>query len=181
MAGKGQSAAERAWNTMLASMPAEAEFEIQMNIDSTTEVWDDIETGINAGEAWEVFGMEWNYENNASPFVPIPSPTADNAIAIQVHRNVDNETLLRSNDNAILMEQVFRIGLATNGLAYSFAPYRVAKHSVTFSERLRVMFRTATDLTLISATTISVVGKIFYQVVPAPNNETTKLGRLSTL
>jgi hypothetical protein len=169
---------------VLNAQPRRAEFEITMNADSTVEVWADIDTGISDGQGWVVYGMEYVFENIA-PTVPItgiwPIAGSGNQAVLQIHRNDDNELLLNSNDNELLMQDILGYTLSTSGALEYRQPFKVAKTTVTLAPTLRAIFRTAVDDTALSAATIQLAGAILYDVIKAPARISSKLGTLADL
>lgn len=167
---------------ILNSIPRRAEFEIVMNADSTTEVWADIDTGIDDGQGWVIYGLEYVYES-IDPTVPlIPfNAGADNEHVLQVHRNDDSELLLNSNDNRLLLQHRVGYDLFTSGQVAWEQPSKIPARTVTLSPTLRVLFRTSVDNTFISLATVQIAGAILYDVVRAPARISSKIGTLADL
>lgn len=169
---------------ILNAQPRRAEFEITMDADSTVEVWSDIDTGIDDGQGWVVYGLEYVFEN-IDPTVPLDtiwgSATAQNEMVIQVHRNADNELLLNSNDNELMFQDRLCYDITTSGAVESRQPFKVAFQTVTLAPTLRVLFRTSTDNAAISAATIQLAGVILYDIIKAPARLSSKLGTLADL
>lgn len=169
------------FNKVLQSVPSEAEFEIAMNGDSTTEVWTDIDTNITDGQAWVIYGMEYCFEN-IDPTVPLaPSITTGISRVLQIHRNDDSEILLNSNDDDLLMQHRWAFKVNTTGASEGEVVWRTQKLTITMQPTLRVLFRTAADDTVISLTTVQLAGKLYYDKIAAPNIGISKLGSIADL
>jgi hypothetical protein len=178
--------AQSGFNKVLASIPSEANFIIPMVADSSNEVYVDIDTQLMDGEAWLVYGAEWTFEN-VDPTVPLVArnAAANNAAVIQIHRNDDSIILLNHNDDDLIFEDVwiqsYIATAAGTTIDQTFFPRRFGKRTITFSENLRVLFRTYADHTEISATTVQIAGKVFYDRISAPSIGMSKLGQIANL
>lgn len=170
------------FNKVLATIPSEATFEIDMVADSTNEAWVDIDTNLSDGEAWLIYGCEWTFEVIADPRAPLAPSTALIARTFQLHRTDDSEVLLQANDDQVIVHHVHNAALAgAAGLHNYNYPYRVAKRTVTMQPTLRALFRTSADDGGISDPLNHLVGKIFYDKVAAPDIGTSKLGVFAAL
>lgn len=182
----GGAAADRQFNKILSSIPSRAEFKIPMDANSTTEVWDDIDTNLQDGEAWVVYGGQFVFES-VDPTVPLlVKLIGDNNWTLQVQRGDDSELLLNFNDddlmyhwNMLAEEQVSTSG----GQSEHEVPgvFRFGWRTVTFREKLRVLFRTQTDDSYISLTTVQLAGYLWYDRIKAPSIGQSKLGQLANL
>lgn len=175
--------AQATFNKILATIPAKAEFEITMNADSTVEVWSDIDTNLDDGEAWLIYGAEYLFEN-ISPTVPaqiMESGNAHNEMRLQVHRNDDSELLLNHNDDDLMFEHHFEHIYTTSGRQGLQVPFRFGTRTITFSEKLRVLFRTNSDWGTLSAATIQLAGCLYYDRIKAPSIGQSKLGQIADL
>jgi len=166
------------WETTLRNLPHKAPFTIQMDADSTNEVWVDIPTRLKKNEAWHVVGLDYTFEN-IDPTVPaIQGKFLDQALALQVQRGVDSEILLPAFDPLTLLhhsKETFVGG--TDGLfVMDDMPKHVAVDEVTRHEFLRVLFRTSEDVTAISAPTVQLTGQLRYHLISAPDDGRTKIG-----
>ncbi|GAG65116.1 unnamed protein product [marine sediment metagenome] len=63
--------------TLLERQPRRLEFAEACPADTTTETLIDFDTGIDNGQGWVIYGMEWGFEN-IDPTVPFPAlPRSD--------------------------------------------------------------------------------------------------------
>lgn len=168
------------FNKVLQSIPSEAEFEITMPADTTTEVWADIDTNITDGQAWVIYGMEYYFEET-TPTEPIASYNGNTVWQIQVHRNDDSELFLNYNDDDVMMIHRWDGALTTSGATFSQSPWRIQKLTVTMQPTLRVIWRTETNNTALANVAFQMAGKIFYDKIAAPNIGISKLGSIADL
>lgn len=176
------------FNKIVASVPREANFEITMNGDSTTEVWDDIDTNLDEGMAWLIYGGEYSIEAIA-PTVPQGSLdiTANTQThVLQVHRNTDNELLVNVHDDDLMFFDKYESSFVATAAGTSHGPQinwprRFGKRTITFAQQLRVIFRTTVDNTIISDPAVQLVGCLYYDIIKAPNVGQSKLGQLANL
>lgn len=157
-------------------------FRIVMPVNSTTEVWTDIKTGLEAGRAWEIVDLHWWFQS-IDPTVPLANIitlSASNNYVLQLHRNLDNEVLLRANDQEVLLDTRFSFSLNASGALKTTQPWSYGREPVyTTQRRIRAIFRTAIDDTGLSVATIELAGRILYNEVSTPDVGHTKLGRIS--
>lgn len=159
----------------LKELPHEAKFTITMAADSTTEVWTDITTHLDGNDGWFITRLDWAFEN-IDPTIPFNIyASAPYAHMIQIHRNLDNTTLLSWNDDDVVVNH--SLGL-TNVNILPVMPFSIQVDQVTTQKKLRVMFRTTTDNTVLSATTVQLAGRLYYHVLKGPNVGHTKLGKI---
>lgn len=167
-------------SSVMKEIPSEARFTIQMAADSTTEVWTDITTHLEGNDGWHILGLEWDIES-VSPTVPLQWPTvsSNDVMVLQIHRRIDQVTLLNQTDDDLLLTSVVR-GTVASGVGWNVWETPVTRdfQTVTTQKKLRVMFRTAVDNASINGTTNQLVGRIFYHLVEGPNVGVTKLGKL---
>jgi len=156
---------------IINGLPRRAEFQITMVADSSTEVWADIDTGIDDRQAWVIYGMEWMFES-IDPTVPLLDINSPLAYQIQLHRNDDSELMLNYADNDCIHTWKRTLSLATSGANQWEQPFRAAFEAVTVQPTLRVMFRTSADADKISLTTVQLTGAVLYDVIPAPAHAT---------
>jgi len=174
--------AKTGFEKFLDNTPQRAEFTITMDADSTTEVWADINTGLDDAQAWLMYGMEYSFEN-VTPTVPLSSLVgiADICTQLQLHRNDASELMLAQNNNLVIVTHKVNHTRLSSGAILHVEPFKVAINNVTLQPTLRVIFRTSADLVNISAATVRLSGVIFYDVISAPSRLTSKLGTLTDL
>jgi hypothetical protein len=181
--------AQAQFQGILGTIPQEAKFEIAMVPDSADEVWTDIDTNLDDGEAWYVYGGEYSWDLTAvsagQPALPNIGAASQNVHLLQVHRNPSSEIRLEPNDPDLMFES--RIGtqwdLTTEG-EYGIVlvqPIPFGRRTITFQDTLRVLFMTSTDDGAISQATVTLYGRLFYDRVRAPSIGQTKLGMLANL
>jgi len=181
--GRQPASAQKMFDQVLATIPSEAEFEITMDADSTNEVWDDIDTNLQDGEAWLVYGGLFVFEN-IDPTTPaiLDPTTADNAYTLQVHRNDDSEILLNYNDDDLMFHWNWTVCDTVNASQVVFPmPLRFGKRTITFSEKLRVLFRTRADDADLSVASTRIAGCLLYDRIAAPSIGQSKLGQIADL
>jgi len=186
--GRTGGSAQAQFDKILATIPARAEFHITMAADSTDEVWDDIDTNLQDGEAWLVYGGYWIVES-IDPEIILRINAMEEDItqgyALQVHRNDDSEILLNFNDDDLMFEDriLCAMDLDTNGgrgVVLNF-PRFFGERTITFSEKLRVLFRSAADDPSISVATAQIAGCLLYDRITAPSIGQSKLGQIADL
>ena len=169
------------FDKFLEETPRRAEFAITMGADSTTVVMADIDTGIDDGQAWLIYGLEYGFEN-IDPAVVLQSVGAtEGAFQTQVHRNTDSALMLNANNDLVMSHHKLIYSLQTNGGTVYTEPLKIPINNVTLQPTLRVLFRTATDCPSISAATIQLAGALLYDVISAPARLSSKLGTLTDL
>jgi hypothetical protein len=185
---KNVGSAMSGFERVMGTIPQEAKFEMVMAADSTTEVWDDIDTNLDDGEAWYVYGGEFCFEM-VDPTIPSGDPEpfiADNeSYELQVQRGVDSEILLGFNDPAVLAQwkmccDTYMSESGASGGLF-FQPFRFGRPTVTLQEQLRVIFRTLADDAAISDPAFCIRGKLLYDRIKAPSIGQSKLGMLAGL
>ena len=165
----------------LEDTPRRAEFSIDMVADSQNEVWADIDTGIDDGQAWIIYGMEYGFEN-VDPTVPLAIVQATSAtMQIQVHRNDDSEIMLAMNNDLLMAHHKVSYVIDTEGASTFTEPFKVPINNTTLQPTLRVMFRSAADMVEISAATARLSGVLLYDVMSAPARLSSKIGTLTDL
>lgn len=179
--------AQSQFDRVLATIPSRAEFELTMAANSTTEVWTDIDTNLDDGEAWLVYGGEFIFESIATPavFVPVEWIAQDNVYCLQVHRNDDSELPLNFNDDDLMFEwRAYEHNIATAAGTSDWimvAPFKFGHRTITFSEKLRILFRTYADDVGISDATLQIAGRLYYDRIKAPSIGQSKLGQIADL
>jgi hypothetical protein len=170
------------FDKFLEDTPRRAEFVIAMVADSTNEVTVDIDTALDDGQAWLIYGMEYGFEN-VDPTIPLPVYGAgvDVAGTIQVHRNTESDILLASNNNRLMAQHKVEMAFLTSGMAMLTEPYKVPINTVTLQPTLRVIYRTSADNTNISAATAQISGVLLYDIISAPPRLSSKIGTLTDL
>lgn len=187
MPKKSKGPSPASFQRAIATIPQRALFSITMDADSTNEVYDDIDTDIDAGEAWYIYGG-WYWFEGASPTAPMGVLTTDSFNSIlQVQRNTDSELLLAANNsNVIGFDQILILynaaaaGTIQTRLDFP-RPLLQGFPTISFSETLRVLFRTQADCTSISDADKRLNGYLLYDVIEAPDVGQSKLGQLSNL
>lgn len=180
--------AQTEFDKVLATIPARAEFVLPMAADSTDEVYVDLDTNLDDGEAWLVYGGWWCLEN-VVPAVPLTpgwdTQTTGNVWKLQVHRNDDSELLLAALDDDLMFFDEINVDatVATQGAKSQLLsfPRPFGHRTITFSEKLRVLFRTFVDDTTISATSAHIAGCLLYDRIKAPSIGQSKLGQIADL
>ena len=178
MAKAGQTGFEK----FLKETPRRAEFTIAMVADSTTEVWVDIDTGIDDGQAWLMYGMEYSFEN-IDPTIPLAWISGANSFkaSLQLHRNDESEILLARNDNDVIVDHHLLYTILTSGATIQAEPIKVPINNVTLQPTLRVLFRTSVDVVNLSAATAQLSGVILYDIISAPARLSSNIGTLADL
>ncbi|GAG65112.1 unnamed protein product [marine sediment metagenome] len=154
---------------IMARRPSEQDFTIEMNANSSVEIWKDIPTKLREKEAWHIVAFAFWIEER-DPTLPIGIPDVETSHGLQLHDNSDSELLKNFNDDDVIVayqehnEEIFK------------HPIRFELDRITLSNMLRVIFRTRQDETVWSAPSIQVAGKVYYHVVSAPPSGRTKLG-----
>ena len=175
--------AEKQFNEIMGSIPAPLQFNIAMVADSTNEVYADIDTGLDDGQALLIYGMEYVFES-IDPTIPlVPCDTQSDTYTLQVHRNDDSLLLLNFTDDDVLMHHQVTMTASTQA-SYQFigeTVFKCAKRTVTMSPTLRAIFRTTSDVVALSAATNQISGYIYYDKIPAPSAGVTKIGQLANL
>jgi len=166
----------------LEQTPRRAEFTITMDADSTTEVWADIDTGIDDGQAWLMYGMEYAFEN-IDPTIPAAWISGANSFktTLQLHRNASSELLLNRNNNNVIVDHHLLYTILTSGATIQAEPIKVPINNVTLQPTLRVLFRTAVDVVNLSAATVQLTGVLLYDIISAPPRLSSKIGTLADL
>ena len=177
-----RNASSRTFMKWLNSIPAQAEFEIDMVANSEDEVWVDIDTGIDDKQAWAIYGVVYDFEA-VDPTVPLNIATSiDCVLTLQVHRNAKNEILLKQNDKQVLFHHTIQMYSETAECTGPVVrPFQVPHRAVTMQETLRVIFRTSADMAEISDPLYHLVGTVLYDVIAAPAGTSTKIGQLTDL
>jgi len=169
------------FDEVMASVAAPIDFTLTMDADSTNEVYVDIDTGLDDGEALLIYGMEYGFES-IDPTVPLDFlTTADFVSTLQVHRNDDATLLLNMHDSEVLLHDYRLLALNTSGAYQANQPFKCSHRTVTMAETMRVIFRTAADCVQISLTSVQLSGRIFADKFEAPSMGVTKLGHLANL
>jgi len=167
----------------LEDTPRRAEFEITMDADSTNEVWADIDTGIDDGQAWLIYGLEYGFENidPTVPVRPLGGGGVEGSAQLQIHRNADSELMLNANNDLVLLHHKLDYYFTTSGLMVVQEPHKVPINNTTLQPTLRVIFRTSVDFSNLSAATTQLAGVLLYDVISAPARLSSKLGTLTDL
>lgn len=169
---------------ILDQIPDERDFEITCHAsDSTNEVWVDIDTDMQVDTAWWVYGVEWIPEN-ATPTVPLLlhglGVVSGVVMGLQLHFNDDNELFLKHNDNDLLFNHHVELdqAVATQGASsyLMHRPFYRPCNKLAYSPTLRAIFRTTTALANLDNQKIR--GKIKYDIVSVPNNQSGKALRV---
>jgi len=181
---KRRSSSNGGLNAIMRTIPSECKFAITMAANSTTEVWLDIDTNLQDGEAWLIYGAMWKFEN-IDPTVPVNWATELNTFALQVHRNDDHELLINANDDDLMFEDQLQMShtvtLGGTDTALLAWPRRFGNRTVTLSPTLRAVFRTSADQTIISDASVQIAGKILYDRIAVPSIGQTKIGQIANL
>lgn len=178
--------AQASFDRILATIPARAHFEITMDADSSNEIFTDIDTNLDDGEAWLVYGGVYCFER-IDPTIPLDIWQVlanHNTWTIQVHRNDDSDILLSHNDDDLMYTHSFgQTYDQTNGAVADHAewPFRFGHRTITFSEQLRVMFRTFADWASLSDAANQIAGYLLYDRIKAPSIGQSKLGQIADL
>jgi len=184
--GRVAGSAQKTFDRVLASIPARAEFSMTMDADSTVEVWDDIDTNLQDGEAWLVYGGVFTFEN-IEPTQPAwgPADSSDNCYTLQVHRNDDSELLLNFLDDDVMyhwgLHRDIMLNVQGASMTDMYHPFRFGHRTITFSEKLRVIFRSATNDNDLGLVTKQLVGYLLYDRILAPSIGQSKLGQIADL
>ena len=149
---------------------------------------DSIDTNLDDGEAWLIYGGWWCFENIA-PTTPInpgwDTVTTGNSWSLQVHRNDDSQLLLNALDDDLMFFDNLTIDctVATQGAKSQQVtfPRRFGFRTITFSEKLRVLFRTFVDDAGISGDGVQLAGCLLYDRIKAPSIGQSKLGQIADL
>lgn len=182
MAKRNVGKAQGQFNQLVASIPSKAWFELTMPADTTDEIWDDIDTNLDDGEAWVIYGGSYSFQGSAatSPIKTMEATVA-NAWELQVHRNVRNELLLDWDNDDVMFHHHYENAFA--GAAFYdhvIQPFFFGEKTVTFSEQLRVIWRTYADCAVLAAGSI-LRGCLYYDRISAPSIGQSKLGQLANL
>lgn len=160
---------------LVAQQPRRKEFVIPMVADSTTEVAVDIDTDISNLDkvAWMILGVEYQFELIASPYtkkVGFVDAALDVAHVFQLAKGEAPATPVSYSalDNNLLLEDVIARAVITDGPILLEYPRKILRTCFTQQETLHALFYTTVDDTLISDTTIQLVGNIVYVPVTAP-------------
>ena len=174
------AARKTGFDEFLEQMPRRAEFTIDMVADSTTEVWADIDTGLDDAQAWLLYGLEFGIYA-IDPTVPLLARTANTVHTIQIQRNTESAILLATNNNRMMTNFKTTQFIATEGAFMYQEPWKVPIQNVTLQPTLRVLFRTNVDDTAISDAAYNIEGVILYDIITAPKRLASKIGTLTDL
>jgi len=172
------------FDKVMASIPSPMDFIIPMELDSADEAYVDIDTNLGDGEALLIYGVRYRFENvdPTEPLNWLGAQAADMSWGLQIHRNTDSDILLNANDSDLLIDDARHMAQATAvGFAFLDSIFKRQERTVTLSPTLRAIFRTDADYANISAATVQLAGRIYYDKVPAPSIGNTKLGQLGSL
>jgi hypothetical protein len=173
------------YKRVMASLPAEKDFTLAMVTDSSVATNVDIDTDIQVGEAWLIYGAEFVFELVARTLPKGQDIDLSYAMALQIQRNDDNTALLNHNDEELMFEVNLEhmYYFSTNGAASLLfrMPIRFGKRTITFSPKLRAVFQTSVDVPVLSDSGTQIAGKIFYDRIRAPDIGASKIGHLSRL
>jgi len=186
--GRTGGSGQANFDKILATVPSEAQFEITMDDHSATEVYEDIDTNLQDGEAWLVYGCEWMFEA-VDPTIPLATDfyavVTGTALTLQVHRNDDSEILLNFNDDDLMYQDTldWQSAFNTEGWGVDLVnwPRFFGRRTITFSEKLRVLFRTQDDVPAISTSDVQIAGRLLYDRIKAPSIGQSKLGQIANL
>lgn len=173
------------FDSVIASIPQVAEFQIEMAADSTDEVWDDIDTDIGEGQAWIIYGGEYWFEGDDPSTPMLVGVVANSSWTLQIHRDTESELLLAGQNNHVMYHDIVNIhysaaAAGTIEVPYAF-PRKFGRPTVTFQENLRAIFRTTVDMSTISDADKQLCVNLYYDVITAPNVGQSKLGQLANL
>lgn len=181
MARKRASSGVAAFNNWVGSIPREENFEIAMQVDTTTETWVDIDTNLLDGYAWALYGISWFIQDEATfETIAHGGAAASDTMNLQIHRNDDHENLIAYDDDDLWIHHSIHVSVSTEGGYTDQQPYQVQKPSITFSPTLRAIFYTDTNMVNIDAAHL-LKGKIFYDIIKAPTAAQTKLGYIAEM
>lgn len=173
----------RTLKQVLDSMSDEHKFSFLLPANTTTEVWHDINTGLDDGEAWYVSAIMWDYMSETAGSNPLrPHIAAGITHELQLVRDLDAEELLPINEKDLVLRGAFTAGYETNGGIFYRHPFRSdpLEHGILTQTRARLIHRTNVNNTNLANT--RVVGKIFYEPFSIPKKfDHTKLGRSRNL
>jgi len=179
-------ARQTAFDKVLGTIPAKAEFRISFAADTTTAAYDDIDTNLDDGEAWLIYGAEYVVESSSlggPKFAYVDMANAYNYLCVQVHRNDQHTALLSHNDGDLMFQhQLASYYDSTNGAgAHSVqAPFRFGGRTISFSEKLRVICDTIIDWAGFAESDY-LIGCIYYDRITAPSIGQSKLGQIADL
>jgi len=185
-----KSAAEKAFDQLIARQPDFWSFRMPMVADSTNEVTVDIATGIDSNKCFELVGGWFRFEVTGDPNDFGGSRprigTVDNAWRFQIQRGQDQGDGFKTPLDVDVLydwELATEYDLQTNGAISQqlVQPFKIDVRTITFRDYLSIHFATAVDDTLISDAAISMIGKIYYYERFALNEGQTKIGRVSQL
>lgn len=161
-------------------IPNRTKFVIPMVTDSSNAVWYDIRTGLDGGRGWHIVGWQWTWEN-IDPTEPLNVLFASTTetLTLQLHRNIDNTTLLNFNDDDLMAHWDLEHNFDTSGQVLFERVFKQELDELTTQKRLRCIFRSLSDVANISLTTVQLAVQIFYYDISTPNVGHTKLGRIS--
>jgi len=162
------------------TIPSVAPFEIEMADNSINEVWTDIPTKMKGNQAWHIVGVEYAIEP-LDPATTGPGnslPSGSSARLLQIHRNDNNELLLRMTDMELMYmdRREFRFVTAAGISAAMESIERHMFQTITTADKIRALFRTDVDDTAISSSAWVLRGLIHYHIISAPSDGRTKHG-----
>lgn len=162
----------------MATVPNEHPFEITpLPADTTTETWNDTDTNIGDGEAWLIYGFEYQFEY-IDPTVPMVPMLEGGSWSLQFHRNDDSELLIGGTDDDLLMMDHFQMIYVAESCTSFHMPFVIDKRTITTQPTLREIWRTDADIAVIAAT-MQIAGKIFYDKVGGAPVEISKFGNIA--